>query len=747
VSVVLSGVALTAAPTSTTEKAVAAVTEDEQWRGQMRFEEGWHAIQIDDDKGGRCGSIRCFKDYSYLASTNDQGEVLCKSVDDALCGGKSYTYSAVLGPCNDKVQIDCISRIVAKSSDGSEFEGKFEEIFAPDYPTSFTGSVSQGVPDGQSPNIWTIPGARHGYGEKYAVTVSIGGTKNSTDAVAKSSDFLATLAPVSVEDTKCKSTCYDYLMPDTNPGTGKVGLWWRGEGQNLDPSDPSSGYVCFARGSGGRCAQTHAFPQNMTYRVEVKLRSEPTGWLYGRVANPLIDFETVGNATKVTVEASPIRVPVIATGAFWKDLPTASQEYFEKICKDGCHYNWREQTATDGKIPTKRYMWWTPAANSDDAFEQFKFWKDVAKDSSTALMSKWVVRSLTGLDLEMAPLCIREGKGVTGVVATNSTIYSPGPPAFDTATKQFSYKVASMHYEKDGKTEFKGTYDLIVREDVAECLYKFSNTFAAPSGKEFVEELPWTSEPAYNIYPDSEDETVENKDGSTRQVEEADVEEFDFAAWTRQLAAEIVDAPDAEPEQFEEEVVATIDAAVLTELQKAAASRTSIDLSDGWFKFSATDFTFSQPTVKVKFDATPSRKLTCISGQQIRVIRSISPKCPSGFTAATTRYCAKGKDVQPVTAVSPTCPKGTKLAQVLRCAKGQKVATVVAVAPKCPSGLSKVQTFFCVKKNVARQVSATTVKCANGFALAKQLICVKGKAVTTVTAVKPACSKGYRAKK
>lgn len=227
-SLVLSGVAVLSSSTSPQSQVLAESTEGEQWRGAMRFKEGWHAIQIDDEQGGRCGSIRCFKDYSYLASTNDQGEVLCKSVSDALCAGKTYTYSAVLGPCSATVQIDCISRVVAKSSDGSSFEGKFEEIFAPDYPNVFTGSVEEGVPDGQSPNIWTIPGAKHAYGDKYAVTVSVGGTKNSTDAKAKSSDFLATLAPVSVENTKCKSTCYDYLVPDTNPGTGKIGLWWRG---------------------------------------------------------------------------------------------------------------------------------------------------------------------------------------------------------------------------------------------------------------------------------------------------------------------------------------------------------------------------------------------------------------------------------------------------------------------------------------------------------------------------------------
>jgi hypothetical protein len=37
-----------------------------------------------------------------------------------------------------------------------------------------------------------------------------------------------------------------------------------------------------------------------------------------------------------------------------------------------------------------------------------------------------------------------------------------------------SYKVASLHYLPDGSA-FHGSYDLIIRSDVARCLYKFSN--------------------------------------------------------------------------------------------------------------------------------------------------------------------------------------------------------------------------------------------------------------------------------
>jgi hypothetical protein len=75
-----------------------------------------------------------------------------------------------------------------------------------------------------------------------------------------------------------------------------------------------------------------------------------------------------------------------------------------------------------------------------------------------------------------SPKCIAEGIGVTGIVATNATLYSEGPPAFDSSTSTLNYKVAAPHFEKDGKTEFKGRYDLVLRSDIAKCLYNLDES-------------------------------------------------------------------------------------------------------------------------------------------------------------------------------------------------------------------------------------------------------------------------------
>jgi hypothetical protein len=54
-------------------------------------------------------------------------------------------------------------------------------------------------------------------------------------------------------------------------------------------------------------------------------------------------------------------------------------------------------------------------------------------------------------------------------------MYIDGPPTYDAAKGSLDYKVASTHYEADGKTEFKGTYQLLMSSAVARCIYKFTS--------------------------------------------------------------------------------------------------------------------------------------------------------------------------------------------------------------------------------------------------------------------------------
>lgn len=74
-----------------------------------------------------------------------------------------------------------------------------------------------------------------------------------------------------------------------------------------------------------------------------------------------------------------------------------------------------------------------------------------------------------------ASQCFTNGtSGITGIVTTNATQYLAGPPKFNSAEQTLEYKVSAPHLMSKGET-FYGSYDLLMRSDVARCVYGFSN--------------------------------------------------------------------------------------------------------------------------------------------------------------------------------------------------------------------------------------------------------------------------------
>jgi hypothetical protein len=59
------------------------------------------------------------------------------------------------------------------------------------------------------------------------------------------------------------------------------------------------------------------------------------------------------------------------------------------------------------------------------------------------------------------------------VVTTNSLAYSAGPPSFNKAEGSLDYQVVSPHFTASGE-EAIGSYDLVLRSDVARCIYGFT---------------------------------------------------------------------------------------------------------------------------------------------------------------------------------------------------------------------------------------------------------------------------------
>jgi precorrin-6B methylase 2 len=729
VSLALPALLVSTAVIGATSSAGAAdtVVEDEQWPSPMAATPGLHGIILEDSVQASGGD----NSVSVLSATSSSsGELLCTSLVNGPCANADdYSYQAILAPCSATITIDCIEGVSSISPTQVTVPGTYKEMLPKKGDNEFDGSVEKGVPMGRTPSLWTLSGAPHAFGSDYVVIVGIKGQLS----MGKARSFKASIVPVSMFQSDCDPRFDGYcndIYRQQYDANGKGKLFFSGVAADYGK------YRCVVWAEDAKCALGRAFPVGFSYELKVRLASEPLGWLHGRMQNPNIDFATIDGKTTVTVTAAPVRVPTAAGTGMWPDLPADIQKWFNDNCPAACGTR-----AGQSSDPLQSNAFSGSRVYSEAAFNELKLWTNYIKDKAAALTSQWRVRTLSPGEMGSAASCISNATGVTGIVTTNSLLYSEGPPTFNTETKTLNYKVASPHYEKDGVTEFKGTYNLTVRDDIAECLYGFSKTLAAPSAV-YAEETEYT-EPDVEQYVDATEATYdEAATEADFSEEEPLVEEVTLEEVEADESALTLDESDDE-----EVVVARVAADVVTELQKTAAANTSIDLSDGWFKFAATNFTFSAPTLKVAMGVNPAKTLTCIAGASLKKVTAVSPKCPAGYAKAVTRYCIKGKTVDVVVAAAPRCLKKFSTAKAIECGRGASAKRVIALKPKCPKGYELVTSVVCIKNTSVRLVTMVRPQCASGFAKAVSINCTKGKRTTKVTALKPACPKGFTRKK
>jgi len=100
---------------------------------------------------------------------------------------------------------------------------------------------------------------------------------------------------------------------------------------------------------------------------------------------------------------------------------------------------------------------------------------------------------------------------------------------------------------------------------------------------------------------------------------------------------------------------------VLGQDGEQSVATSSISTSNGWVRFIASGFTFSSPTIKVKYEEvkeTPAPAPTPTEAVAPTPSTKPTPKPTITAQKKITITCAKGKVVKKVTAIKPVCPKG-----------------------------------------------------------------------------------------
>jgi hypothetical protein len=484
--------------------------------------------------------------YGYNTRNNTMNAInFCDSLTDPNCSSATgFKYYALLPPCSNDVDVDCIQSVYAiPNGSPARIEGKFKKQMPAVVAKPYKGSLKDGLPQGGNAGIWTIPGVKHkGNGEDYAVIVSLVGdiNKNTTSPIG---DLRAVILPENMVTHPGYKANIAMITDNQSMGTKQVSISHTGS-QSFEPC---------AIVEDGACALRQGFPDDVQFGLSIRLSKSLPGWLHGRIGNPQINYQEKSYGTFIEMQGLATKVPVVGG---WIENTPANADLIAGIKKDTWLPNLGGGTF--------------PGASGDQSMVALSAWSKAFNDKAIAYPSQWIFYNLPEYQLQSSNQCIRNSKTLAGFVTTNSTTYAAGPPVFNKATESLDYKVASPHFLKDGST-FLGDYNLYIDSKVARCIYQFT------------------------------------------------------------------DAP----------ISASV--SIVNESGEAKVATTVMSEHAGWMHLSASGFTFSSPTLRVKLtqgtNAAPSQDSSAVA---------------TAIQKKVTISCAKGKTTKKVTAIKPACPSGWK---------------------------------------------------------------------------------------
>lgn len=402
--------------------------------------------------------------------------LICSSLSDKQCRQESgsYEFFTRLSTCDSTTELDCIESIKAERN-GSIIEGKFIENFPKKNVTSYVSDSSLRLPEASSGGFWRFAGLEHLGGNDYFVSAMLRGKKEINSSAFTNSALniainAASKAPLGVHRTSPEfgsviddGSSYVVQRYGKNPGEsflGSVGIYGGYENEKLD---------CVMSGD-GQCANRHAIPTDTKFTISVRLSSSPSGWLHGRLDQPNIEIKEISPspAVNLTISGTTLRVPAIGAAKKWSELPKDLQTRYlvgPAFNPGAVGCRWCSED------PLKNTFISNPPVSGEGSLAEISEWLPLVGDKSSADINSWSIRTLNDNEMSGSNQCFKDANRITGIVMTNSTVYSAGPPQF--VDGSLNYRVAAPHFMSNGEV-FKGRYNLVMRSDVARCVYKFS---------------------------------------------------------------------------------------------------------------------------------------------------------------------------------------------------------------------------------------------------------------------------------
>jgi hypothetical protein len=289
------------------------------------------------------------------------------------------------------------------------------------------------------------------------------------------------------------------------------------------------------------------------------------GWLQGRVQDAEFQSQDIPGGKRITVTGYPMTVPSIAGGGdYLTKLTPTLQDTYKSYFNSKQYPLFDNYTADRGSASLKAFSDWAP----------------VLGEKATVMPTVWSFRNIKKDEFVVSGLqagrCIVSAMktGIGGMVSTNATVYSSGPPVFNESTQSLDYKVAAPHFTSKGDV-FRGYYNLKITAETARCIYNFK---------------PIPMQATISVVGDSGEKIV-----GTTIVKSDD-------KWVELTAA-----------NFE-----------------FSSPTLRVKFSENISKVEATSAPSSTPSLAPSTVAKKST-LLCVKGKLTKKISGVNPKCPAGY--------------------------------------------------------------------------------------------------------------------
>lgn len=396
------------------------------------YQNGWRKLAIDDSFNGSATSAV----FAAYAQGNDASYELCETVTSGPCLDPAASFimgESILPVCSPSVQENCVQGLSVGTSSNSAlamFSKSLEGFTFPANPAAET-------PAGGTVSVWSATEFPHSGGSDYAVSAQINWFRSAGRTTYR--DLTIRIAAVQERFEAQSRVTVPYTVENGGPGGSRV----KGRAANHNPGKNGCFYV-----QNQVCAYEQEFSPGARLKLSLKVSNKVTGWLFGRLKDPIVSITSGGPGQSIVeIEAEPVEVPKLHARWNVAEIPDVIDDSRGR------------GVFGDGNLM---------AGSTDrESFDIVEKLRNKTLDTATGLKTYWSLASRLG-----PQQCVTASSSLVGIVTTNAMVFSGGPPVFENG--YLSYQVAGLHYRPGGTEVQEGTYDMLIKADVARCIFGYS---------------------------------------------------------------------------------------------------------------------------------------------------------------------------------------------------------------------------------------------------------------------------------